>query len=290
MPLYFTLKQLQVFMACVKFKNYTKAAVFLHTTQPAISMQIKKFETQVGNKLFSISLDKSVQLTPVGQAIYKKLNKTYKNIEDFSQFIHEFKGTTEGNLSLGIPSSCAHYLLSRVKSFQANYPDVELDIQILPRKQLLKAIQTHQIDLAIMGHVSLSSLCTEFICSYNLCLVVSALHPLASKNRVAVKDLLHEIIILGEAGSEPRLYLENNIVTAKSKLFYVNSSQAVLTAVEENIGISVAGVLDGGSPGFKKIKALAIKDLPLKRDLHLVYKSLEDLSPIAKKMRTHLLL
>lgn len=287
---HFSLKQLQIFMACVKFSNFTKAAQFLHTTQPAISIQIKKLEYQIGTKLFSLRSDKKIQLTPSGKTIYQKLQKTYSNLESFSQFIDEFQHSLQGNLAIGIPSSCLDYSLSILKKFQLEHPKVTIDLQVLSREALINAIKNYELDLAIMSAVPDQSLSIEAIDTYSLHLIASKIHPLAHKKDITLADLNNETIILGEAGSEPRKYLETHFVNPTSNLFYVNSSEGVYKAVENNLGISIVGIFNNDTEKFSRVKPINIKPFPIEKPLNLVCNSIEELSPIANKFRQAYLL
>ncbi|WP_150467280.1 LysR family transcriptional regulator [Francisella sp. SYW-9] len=290
MNFHFSLKQLQIFMACVKFSNFTKAAQFLHTTQPAISIQMKKLEYQIGAKLFSLRSDKRIQLTPSGRTIYQKLQKTYYNLESFSQFIDEFQHSLQGNLAIGIPSSCLDYLLSILKKFQLDHPNVIIDLQVLSREALINAIKNHELDLAIMSAVPNQALSIEVIDTYSLYLIASELHPLFHKKNITLADLTDETIILGETGSEPRKYLETHFVNPTSNLFYVNSSDGVYKAVENNLGISIVGIFNNGIEKLSKVKPINIKPFPVRKPLNLVCSSIEELSPIANKLRQSYLL
>ena len=50
--MHFTLQQLKLFEAVFRNASYTRAAEQLHLTQPAVSIQIKRLEEQVGLPLF----------------------------------------------------------------------------------------------------------------------------------------------------------------------------------------------------------------------------------------------
>ena len=91
-----TLRQLRVFVAAARHLNFGKAAKELHLTPPAISMQIRDLETQVGLPLFERS-GKSVSLTVTGEYLLvyaRRMLSTLKDAEDalarFRAFRHGF--------------------------------------------------------------------------------------------------------------------------------------------------------------------------------------------------------
>ncbi|ASG67081.1 hypothetical protein fh0823_21070 [Francisella halioticida] len=251
---------------------------------------MKKLEYQIGTKLFSLRSDKKIQLTPSSRTIYQKPQKTYSNLESFSQFIDEFQHSLQGNLAIGIPSSCLDYLLSILKNVQLYHPKVTIDLQVLSREALINSIKNYELYLAIMSAAPNQALSVEVVDTYSLYLIASEIHPLLHKKDITLSDLNNETIILGEAGSEPRKYLETYVINPTSNLFYVNSSDGVYKAVQNNLGISIVGIFNNNIEKFSRVKPINIKSLPVEKPLNLVCNSIEELSPIANKLRQSYLL
>ena len=61
-----TLRQLRVFSAVARHLSFVRAAEELSLTPPAVSMQVKELESQVGLPLFDRS-SRSVSLTTIGE-------------------------------------------------------------------------------------------------------------------------------------------------------------------------------------------------------------------------------
>ena len=64
-----TLRQLKIFEAVARHLNYTRAAEELFLSQPAVSMQIKQLEENLGQPLFE-KMGKKVYLTDAGREAY----------------------------------------------------------------------------------------------------------------------------------------------------------------------------------------------------------------------------
>ncbi|MBU2831421.1 LysR family transcriptional regulator, partial [Acidithiobacillus ferriphilus] len=66
MSMHLTFRQLQVFTAVAKHQSFTRAAQSLHLSQPAVSMQVRQMEEQVGLPLFE-QLGRQIYLTEAGR-------------------------------------------------------------------------------------------------------------------------------------------------------------------------------------------------------------------------------
>ena len=61
----YTLHQLQIFLKIVETKSITKAAIELHLTQPAVSIQLKKLQEQFEIPLAEV-IGKQIYITDIG--------------------------------------------------------------------------------------------------------------------------------------------------------------------------------------------------------------------------------
>ena len=66
--MHLTLRQLKVFESVARHLNYTRASEELFLTQPAVSMQVKQLEGQLGVALFE-QLGKRIHLTEAGREV-----------------------------------------------------------------------------------------------------------------------------------------------------------------------------------------------------------------------------
>src|SRR5215510_3529476 len=98
-----TIRQLRVFMEVAKSGSMIQAAAALHLTPPAVSMQIKEIEAQIGLTLFDRNKRK-VQLSTAGEhfAVYaRRLLVDLKEAEDAMARLKQLDG---GLLTIGIVS------------------------------------------------------------------------------------------------------------------------------------------------------------------------------------------
>jgi DNA-binding transcriptional LysR family regulator len=143
------LRQLYVFAVVAEERHFGRAAIRLGISQPPLSQQIKKLETQIGHLLLQRDT-RSVQLTEAGAVL---LALARKLLEDVSEGIVRTKraGNGEaGSLNLGFTATTALQMIPKIltASRQA-LPDVHIALFELLPDPLTEALDTEKVDLAI---------------------------------------------------------------------------------------------------------------------------------------------
>src|ERR1700760_1109058 len=109
--------------------NLTVAAAKLHTTQPAVSKQIKQLEEELGLSLFVRNGRAFTKITPAGERVVVyalRLLREAQNIKGISQ---EFKEEGNGALSIGTTHTQARYVLPpAIRQFREKYPGVQFHL------------------------------------------------------------------------------------------------------------------------------------------------------------------
>lgn len=142
-----SLDVLRTFVTIVDIGNFQRAGEVLGRSQPAISLQIKKLESQLHKKLFN-KIGQSYVVNPDGKWLYEHA-KQMLAIND-SVFRELSIETLRGRMRLGIPSEFASALLpSIVGEFSQRYPDVSLDVTSALSKHLLSNTEQTKFDLIL---------------------------------------------------------------------------------------------------------------------------------------------
>ncbi len=142
-----SLDTLRTFVTIVEIGNFNKAGELLGRSQPAISLQIKKLESQLNTKLF-VKVGQSYQINSQGKQLFEKAVKMLAiNDEIFKEMSNS---TLRGRMRLGLPSEFASALLpSIVGEFSTRYPDVSLDVTSALTKQLVSNNNIQEYDLVL---------------------------------------------------------------------------------------------------------------------------------------------
>lgn len=142
-----SLDNLRTFVTVVDTGGYAKAGDILGRSQPAVSLQIKRLEDQLGKRLFSKTGQRH-QANTEGMLLYQRA-KAMLAIND--ELFKQFEQTSiRGRLRLGIPSEFAATLLPNIiGEFSALYPDVALEVTSALSQSLLSRDNRTQYDLVM---------------------------------------------------------------------------------------------------------------------------------------------
>src|SRR5205807_2540150 len=86
-----TLRQLRVFSSVARHSSFARAAEELGLTAPAVSMQIKELETEVGLPLFDRT-SRKVSLTMVGEYVLAYTQPVLGAMRDAEDMVARFRG------------------------------------------------------------------------------------------------------------------------------------------------------------------------------------------------------
>ena len=188
------LKALKVFEAAARLASFTRAADELCVTQAAVSHQIKGLEQKLGFTLFHRQIRK-VALTTAGENLFRVVTGAFQDIETT---IHDLRAHAAQSASLNIsltPSLSSKWLLPRLGSFTAEFPNIELHLyHSISSRDLIKT----EIDLSIRwGDGKWSGFCVERLCQSHLIPVCAPDYlrdeqPLTKPDDLRHYTLLHE--------------------------------------------------------------------------------------------------
>jgi DNA-binding transcriptional LysR family regulator len=122
-----------LFCKAAELGGFTAAAQALGITPAAVSRGVGRLEERLRLKLFRRTT-RRVQLTDDGRVYYEQCKAALAQIDDAEKAITGQHGQPRGLLRISAPSTYAHYrLLPRLPAFRAQYPEVEIEINISNR-------------------------------------------------------------------------------------------------------------------------------------------------------------
>ena len=195
------LRQIRAFATVANARSFTKAGQQLNLTQSAVSHSVRAFEEQIGAPLF-VRDPRSLRLTREGEALLQRCQRILSELELAHRDLSRFRRWDQASVKAGIATSlCALALPSVLREFRESFPSV--DIRIVPgdSPDLLRALDTREIDLAITVHPSSPGIIPSGIRSSEVFrdeigLVFSPLHPLANKSDLQLSDLVDQRFIV----------------------------------------------------------------------------------------------
>jgi DNA-binding transcriptional LysR family regulator len=141
-------RQLTYFIAVAEELHFGRAAERLDMAQPPLSRQIKQLEEEMGAVLFNRGRS-AITLTQAGERLLDRGRSIMRQLEDTRLEVRRLGQGAEGRLRIGFMGSATFGILPTIiKSFRANYPDVNLSLIPMNNAQLHRALVARELDVA----------------------------------------------------------------------------------------------------------------------------------------------
>jgi DNA-binding transcriptional LysR family regulator len=284
-----TLRQLRVFEAVARHLSYTKASQELHLSQPAVSMQIRQLEDDLGLPLFE-KLGKRTALTEAGRELYQYSRSINRSLQEMEEVMQSLKGVNRGRLHVAVASTVNYFAPRLLAVFHQRYPGISPRLDVTNREALVRLLDNNSIDIAVMGipptEVEVES---EAFMDNPLVVIAPPSHPLVGKAQIPLTRIGNETFVMREPGSGTRQAMErffNEQGLAIRHGMQMTRNEAVKQAVRSGLGLSVVSLhtieleLETG-----RLKVLDVEGFPLARKWYLVYRRGKRLSPAARAFR-----
>ncbi len=291
--LHLTFRQLGIFEAVARHLSYTRAAQELHLSQPAVSMQIKQLEANVGLPLFE-QLGKKIYLTEAGRELSHYSRVIEQQLSEAESVLGELKGLHRGKLRISVASTANYFIPTLLGTFSRRYPDVTVSLDVTNRETLLRQLAENTVDLVVMGQPPVEAdVEAEAFMNNPLVVVAPPDHPLAGKKKIPLSRLQEETFLVRESGSGTRIAMERFFSERKMKLktgMEVGSNEAIKQSVQAGLGL---GLLSRATIEqeltLKRLVVLDIEDFPIMRHWFVVHRRGKRLSAAAGAFQNFLL-
>jgi len=269
-----TFRQLETFAAVARLNSFTKAADFLHLTQPAVSIQIKQTADTIGLPLFE-QTGRDIALTTAGE----ELLKTVRSLDDvwnrFESAIDELKGMKRGKLRVALVTTAKYFLPRMLGAFCRRYPDIDIELEIANREKIVERLRNNQDDLYVMSYppedmeiVRLPFLDNEYV-------VIAPASHWAAGRQISLAMLANEPFILREPGSGSSHVVDQHMRNTNFQLkvrLSLASNEAIRDLVASDMGLSVLSRHAlGRDPERDGLAILNIEGFPIKQAWNVVH-------------------
>ena len=284
--MHLTIRQLQIFDAVMRRQSFTRAADVLHLTQPAVSMQMRQLEEQVGVPLFD-QVGKQIQPTDAGRELHRHAIIIAAKMQDLSAAMEEFSGLRRGELDLVVASTANYFAPKLIAAFCRQHAKVQVRLQVSNQERILDMLTTSNKDLAIMGQPPKDSeLVAQTFLDNPLVVIAAPTHPLAAKNRIMLKHLERETFITREPGSGTRKAAERHFSRYGVEFHSVmemSSNEAIKQAVEAGLGLGILSLHTLELElAMQRLVVLNVERFPIMRQWFVVHRKGKRLSTVAQ--------
>ena len=198
------LNQLETFLAVAEERSFSRAAVRLHRTQPAVSQVIRKLEASVGETLFDRAA-RDGSLTAAGVLLRDYALRLMALRREASSALDELKSLERGSLQLAANEYTCMYLLPVIDRFRREFPQVSVAVHRTLASRIPEELNLRTFELGMISfRPDPVQVRTIAVYADSLAFIVSPRHALAGRERVSIAELGGELFVAHNVASPLR--------------------------------------------------------------------------------------
>jgi len=233
--------RLKVFRVVAEQLNFRRAAEHLFLTQPAVTLQIKALESDLGVRLFDRAAGR-ISLTRQGTVLLRYARRLAALVAEAERELGGADGAVSGELSLGVSTTIAQYVLPRLLgAFLEEHPRVQFSLHSGNTAEIVRLLLDGSVSVGLIeGPARDRGVHTEPFMEDELVLITPRDFELEHLSRT---QLTASSLLMREQGSGSRRVVETALEKAgfKLKSFHkvmdLDSTEAIKSAVEAGLGV-----------------------------------------------------
>lgn len=287
----YTLHQLEIFLKIVEFQSVTKASEALYLTQPAVSIQLKKFQEQFKIPLFEV-VGRRIYITEFGNEVAEAGKKIMDEVKIMDYKALEYQGELAGKLKIAIVSTAKYVMPYFISDFINENRGIDLAMDVTNKADVVRALEQNEVDFAMVSTIPKKLKINRIELMENKLFMVGR-KEFKQKGKLLSKSEFQKLpLIYREQGSATRLAMEKFIKSKKIstyKTMELTSNEALKQAVISGLGYSIMPII-----GIKNalvnegLKIIPVKGLPITTNWNLIWLSSKNMSRIAKSLIDHI--
>ncbi len=131
--------------------NISEAARSLGISQPALTRQLQRLSEDLGVELL-VRRQRGVELTDAGRALYQATGPAISALQDRLELVKAQHTELKGRIRIGSLAEIGKsYIMPRLVSFGIDFPEVEIELQLIKGKEILSALDARKIDFGVLS-------------------------------------------------------------------------------------------------------------------------------------------
>lgn len=289
--MHYTLHQLNVFLKVAQLKSVTKAADELFLSQPAVSIQLKKFQEQFDIPLTEV-IGRQLYVTEFGTEIAVAAQNILNEVYAINYKTQAYKGKLCGKLKISIVSTAKYIMPYLLSDFMNENRDLELLLDVTNKSKVIESLEKNEVDFAMVSVLPNNLQIEKLTLMENKLYLVGNNACDFSKNTCSFEVFHNLPLIYREKGSGTRIameqFIEKNDLKAQLKM-ELTSNEAVKQAVIAGIGFSIMPII-----GIKnelengQLQIINVQNFPIKSKWYLIWPKNKKFSPLASSYLKYL--
>lgn len=248
------IRLLRYFSAVAEARSFTRAAQTLGISQPTLSHQVKKLESDLGTTLFERGT-RNVTLTSAGATFKPFCDRTLTELDSGVLAISDLKGLMRGTLRMAVFHSFANSGLGPVfAQFAQLFPGVRIEARLLSRMEMERELLAGTLDLAI-AYVSEDKehIVSEKLFDEELVLVVGSRSRIVTGNRLQMRRIVDFPLVLLTQEFAARQFLDRFFASRHLQpkvAIEMNAIDPILAVIRNS---DLATVISDGAVGNQEV-------------------------------------
>lgn len=261
--------QITAFTHVAREKSFTKAAAILGVTQSSVTQHIANLENLIGTQLF-LRRREGLEMTAPARELFD-LSDRLRTIEQrIEERIGDYSSIKSGYLR--IIANAPRPALPAIARYGELYPNVRIEFALVSWKKAMKQLKDREVDIAVIVMPDANTdLYVHFLEKTCYRAFMRKDHPLADHDRVSLKELQNETVIVPEDGSLTQILLHQKSMKlgySFPRLIKTATFPVVKEAVLHGVGIGL--MLSEGQYPSTSLRALPILEFEESFDTCLV--------------------
>lgn len=280
----YTLSQLEIFLRIAQTGSVTKASEILNLTQPAVSIQLKNFQSQFDIPLTEV-MGRKIYITDFGKEIALAAENILNQVHEINYKTAAFKNQLTGRLKISVVSTAKYVMPYFLSEFLKLNPNVELILDVTNKRTVIEHLQQNEVDFSLVSIIPKQMEVEQMDLLSNKLYLVNDKIIEDAEDKTAGEVFENLTLLLREEGSGTRQTMEEYIFRNEIKVtkkLQLTTNEAVKQAIIAGMGSSILPLI-----GLKNellnhdIHIIPIKNLPIKTMWSLIWLKKKKHSPVA---------
>jgi len=280
-----SLRQFRTVAAIAQVGKIVVAAKMLGLTQPAVSLQLRDIEAEIGVPLFDRTHE-GLRPTAAGQAVIDAALAIDVRLRALADDLNAIKGGRRGLLRLGVVSTAKYFAPALMAAFKREHPDIEMTLWVGNRAETIESLRQHAVDIALMGRPPREvPVRATLIGEHPFVIIGSPRHPLAGVQDISKERIAQEQFLVREAGSGTRISLEVYLGEIPGRIdslgSEMGSNETIKQAVMADLGVAlISAHTIAQEVEIGRLQVLDVEGMPIRRQWFSVSRADRSLTPV----------
>lgn len=280
---------LHAFLAIAQRGSFQQAAAQLNLSQTALSHRIRKLEEDLGVRLLSRTT-RAVSLTPAGLDLLPKVRDMVDGLEGSLQELRQAGRVKQRRVDIGcLPTIAAGQLPLALRALRDAHPEVHVRVYDNSAHEIADLLNAGRIEFGLtLVNAHRWDFDVELLAREPFVLVCREDHPLAARQSASWAALQDAPLVRISPHTGNRMMIDDALGGRREALNWAYEAQHVATAVamvRAGVAMTVVPQFAMDSIGLRGLRALALKNPGVVRQIGIVTKRSAPLSPLGEELR-----